>query len=119
MSGAKIEKPGAKLRVVIAPGVGIGPGKIDLLEAIAETGSISAAGRKLEMSYKRAWHLVAAMNEQFPMPLVEGAKGGKAGGGARLSPLGEAVIAAYREMEVLTDAAIAPTLKALRRKAKL
>lgn len=70
------------------------------------------------MSYKRAWHLVSAMNEQFPSPLVEGAKGGKAGGGANLTQLGQAVLDAFRDMEARTDAAIAPVLRMLRRKAK-
>ncbi len=107
---------GAKLRVVVAPGVGIGPGKAALLEGIKETGSISAAGRKIGMSYKRAWYLVEAMNGHFDRPLVEASKGGKTGGGAKLTPLGEDVLSAFREMEAVTDKAVAPVLRRLRRK---
>lgn len=107
---------GARLRVVVVPGVGIGPGKAGLLAAIHETGSISAAGRRLGMSYKRAWYLVETLNGHFAEPLVAATKGGKSGGGARLTPLGEAVLDAYREMETATDKAIAPILRRLRRK---
>lgn len=107
---------GAKLRVVVAPGVGFGPGKAALLEGIKETGSISAAGRKIGMSYKRAWYLVEAMNGHFDRPLVEASKGGKTGGGAKLTQLGEVVLTALREMEAATDKAIAPVLRRLRRK---
>lgn len=107
---------GARLRVVIAPGVGIGPGKAGLLAAIQDTGSISAAGRRLGMSYKRAWYLVETLNGHFGQPLVSTSKGGRTGGGARLTPLGEAVLEAFREMESATDRAIAPVLRRLRRK---
>jgi molybdate transport system regulatory protein len=109
-----IDRVGAKLRVVVAPGVGIGPGKAALLQGIKETGSIAAAGRSIAMSYKRAWYLVEAMNGHFSRPLVEASKGGRAGGGAKLTPLGEDVLAAFREMEAATEAAIAPTLQRLR-----
>lgn len=113
----KSEPPlGARLRVVIAPGVGIGPGKAHLLAAIHDTGSISAAGRRLGMSYKRAWYLVETLNGHFGEPLVAATKGGKAGGGARLTPLGIEVLSAFREMESATDRAIAPVLRRLRRK---
>lgn len=107
---------GAKLQVVVASGVRIGPGKVDLLQGIKETGSIAAAGRRINMSYKRAWYLVEAMNGHFDRPLVEASKGGKSGGGAKLTALGEDVLAAFREMEAATDKAIAPTLRRLRRK---
>jgi molybdate transport system regulatory protein len=107
---------GARLRVVMGPGVAIGPGKADLLEGIKVTGSISGAGRRMGMSYKRAWYLVEALNGHFPEPLVEALKGGRAGGGARLTPLGEEVLSAYREMEASTRAAIGPVLERLTRK---
>jgi molybdate transport system regulatory protein len=108
---------GARLRIVVAPGVAIGPGKAALLEGIKETGSISAAARRLAMSYKRAWYLVETLNGHFGKPLVVSVKGGRAGGGAQLTPLGEEVLAAFREMERLSEAAIAPLMKRLRRKA--
>lgn len=73
----------------------LGPGKIELLERIRDTGSISAAGRQMEMSYKRAWSLVEEMNAAFTEPLVSSARGGAGGGGARLTPAGEEVIARY------------------------
>lgn len=105
-----------RLRLVIDKEIGIGPGKIGLLEGIKQTGSIAAAGRQLDMSYKRAWYLVEAMNAHFGRPLVEASKGGKSGGGATLTQLGEDVLSAFREMEAATDKAIAPVLRRLRRK---
>ena len=110
------EKLGAKLQVVVEAGVRIGPGKADLLQGIKETGSISAAGRRIGMSYKRAWYLVEAMNGHFDRPLVAASKGGRSGGGARLTRLGEDVLSAFRDMEAATDKAIAPALRRLRRK---
>lgn len=110
------DRVGARLRVVVAPGVGFGPGKAALLQSIKETGSIAAAGRQIGMSYKRAWYLVEAMNGHFDQPLVEASKGGKTGGGAKLTQLGEDVLSAFREMQSATDKAIAPALRRLRRK---
>ena len=101
---------------MIAPGVALGPGKADLLQAIQETGSISAGARRMSMSYKRAWYLVETLNSHFGQPLVVSTKGGRAGGGAKLSELGVEILAAYREMERLTDKAIAPVLRRVRRK---
>ena len=106
---------GARLRIVLEPDIAIGPGKADLLEGIRDTGSIAAAGRRLGMSYKRAWLLVETMNRCFKRPLVEASKGGRAGGGARLTELGEEVLARYRRMETLTADAIEPEMAALRR----
>lgn len=106
------------MRVVIAPGVGIGPGKALLLEGIRDTGSIAAAGRRIGMSYKRAWYLVETLNGHFPEPLVAARKGGREGGGATLTPLGRDVLEAYLEMQALTDAAIAPVLRRLKRKTR-
>lgn len=108
---------GTRLRIVIAPGVALGPGKADLLQGIKETGSISAAARRMGMSYKRAWYLVETLNGHFGKPLVVSVKGGRAGGGAQLTALGEEVLAAFREMERLSETAIAPVMKRLRRKA--
>ena len=104
-----------KLRILFDHAM-FGPGKAELLQRIAEAGSISAAGRQMGMSYKRAWYLVEAMNAHFDRPLVEASKGGKSGGGAKLTQLGEDVLSAFREMESATDKAIAPVLRRLRRK---
>ena len=75
---------GTRLRVIVAPGVRIGPGKAALLEGIKETGSILAAGRRINMSYKRAWYLVEAMNGHFDRPQVSANRGGSRGGGRRV-----------------------------------
>lgn len=106
----------ARLRVVLAPDVFLGPGKADLLEGIAETGSISAAGRRLNMSYKRAWMLVETLNGYFAKPLVTAATGGKAGGGATLTALGQEVLMRYRRMAAATEKAIAADVAALQKK---
>jgi len=98
---------GARLRIVLKPGIAIGPGKVDLLAGIQETGSIAAAGRRMGMSYKRAWSLVEVMNTYFAEPMVTARRGGNARGGAALTPMGEKVLAGYRRMEALTDKAIA------------
>ena len=80
-------------------GAAIGPGKAELLVSIAETGSISAAARRMGMSYRRAWLMVEAMNRCFRAPLVETTKGGAGGGGARVSALGHEVLSRYRCLE--------------------
>jgi molybdate transport system regulatory protein len=77
----------------------MGPGKADLLEAIQQTGSISAAGRKLGMSYRRAWLLVDEMNHCFHDPLVEAHLGGAGGGGAKVTPLGLEALRRYRDLQ--------------------
>lgn len=88
-----------RFRVIFAPDVFFGPGKGDLLELIAAEGSIAAAGRRMGMSYKRAWQLVEEMNAMFTDPLVESARGGAGGGGARLTEAGQAVLAEYRGLQ--------------------
>jgi molybdate transport system regulatory protein len=92
-----------------------GPGKAELLEGIRETGSIAAAGRSIGMSYIRAWLLASALNQHFADPLIETSMGGKAGGGAHLTPLGAKVLDAYRDMEQRTEKAIAPIVSRLNR----
>jgi molybdate transport system regulatory protein len=104
---------GARLRVVLGPGIALGPGKADLLEAIAETGSISAAGRQLKMSYRRAWLLVEELNNSFKSAVVAADKGGAHGGGARLTDLGASVLRHFRNMERKTGKAIQADLDAL------
>ncbi|SLN48878.1 Molybdenum-pterin-binding protein MopA [Roseovarius gaetbuli] len=88
-----------RLRLVFGGGAMIGPGKADLLELIAETGSISAACRAMNMSYKRAWMLVETMNAMFRAPVVQSARGGAKGGGAALTATGEEVLRHYRALE--------------------
>lgn len=87
------------LRLMHGEEIALGPGKAELLEAIARDGSISAAGKSMGMSYRRAWVLVDVMNRCFKGPLVETAKGGSHGGGARLTPLGVEMLAHYRAMD--------------------
>lgn len=101
----------AGLRLQLKHGVAIGPGKAALLELIAATGSISAAGRALGMSYKRAWLLVDSMNSHFRAPLVQAIKGGPHGGGAAPTALGREVLERYRAMERKALAAIAADAK--------
>lgn len=87
------------LRILVGEGRRIGPGKIDLLEAIAACGSISGAGRRMAMSYKRAWDLVEETNAMFETPVVVRHIGGPKGGGASLTPLGESLVRRYRAIE--------------------
>ena len=106
---------GARLRVVLAPDVAIGPGKADLLEGVGETGSIAAAGRRLGMSYKKAWGLIEALNGQFGTPLVATSRGGSRRGGAELTDLGQKVLGQYRAMEAKTEKAIAGDIAGMRK----
>lgn len=120
------KKKGARmrtyLRVMLDEEIAMGPGKADLLEGIRDTGSISAAGKKLGMSYRRAWLLVDSMNRCFRSPIVETAAGGAAGGGAILSVTGEELLQRYRALESavekITDKAFVD-LKPLLRKTPL
>ncbi len=107
------DRLGLHLRVVLADGVVIGPGRADLLQAIREHGSISAAGRATGMSYKRAWDLAEAVNSRFRTPLIETSAGGVAGGGTRLTEAGEAVLAAYRRIESAAEKAVNQEMQAL------
>ena len=104
------------LRVTLDETAYIGPGRADLLELIDSTGSISAAGKAMGMSYKRAWGLVQALNEGFGQPLVESSRGGASQGGAQLTEAGQLVLAHYRAMQDKTRQAIADDVAALRRK---
>lgn len=106
--------PRLRIRVVFGDHAMLGPGKADLLTLIAETGSISAAGRAMNMSYKRAWLLVDTMNAAFTQPLVDRTRGGAKGGGARLTPMGETVLAHYRALEAKLVQAGAKEMAALR-----
>lgn len=90
--------PRLHLRLLFGDHAMLGPGKADLLQAIAATGSIAAAGRQMGMSYKRAWSLVEQMNAAFREPLVVRARGGVTGGGAQLTAAGAQVVALYRQL---------------------
>ncbi|MBY0576610.1 MAG: LysR family transcriptional regulator [Gallionellaceae bacterium] len=100
-----------RLRILLGADIAIGPGKADLLEAIRRTGSISAAAREIDMSYRRAWMLVDTMNRSFRAPLVEAVKGGAGGGGARVTDLGLDVLARYREMELKAAASVSSEMR--------
>lgn len=104
-----------KIRILIGAVVAIGPGKADLLEAVARTGSISSAARAMGMSYRRAWLLVESMNEAFRKPLVETLTGGPGGGGARVTPLGEEVLRRYRALERKAERSVRADLRSLAR----
>ena len=91
----------------------LGPGKIALLEAIAQTGSISAAGRSLGMSYKRAWDLTDALNRLFKTPVVETRSGGSDHGGTVLTQTGQCVLEHYRALEIRAQSAADTHLAAL------
>ncbi len=101
-----------KVRLEIKQGTAIGPGKARLLEAMARTGSISAAARELDMSYRRAWLLASSLNQAFKSPLIEASKGGSGGGGALLTPLGYEVLRRYRRMEYKALRAIDSDMRA-------
>ncbi len=105
-----------RLRIRRGDDIAVGPGKIDLLEAIDASGSISAAARSLGMSYRRAWLLVDTMNRCFRTPLVEAESGGKRGGGARLTRDGRDVIERYRRIVRNAARAGAADIRALTRK---
>lgn len=106
-----------KLRLWHGDDVAMGPGKADLLDAIGQTGSISAAARAMDMSYRRAWTLVDVMNRSFREPLVRSAVGGTRGGGAQLTEAGVRVLTQFRVMErvalAAADSKLAPLLAEL------
>src|SRR6267378_1696304 len=104
-----------KIRILIGAVIAIGPGRADLLAAIARTGSISAAAREMGMSYRRAWLLVEAINTAFRRPLVETLTGGRRGGGARVTKLGTEVLRRYRAIEGKAARAVSPDLRRLSR----
>jgi molybdate transport system regulatory protein len=103
------------IRIDLASGARIGPGKIAVLEEIARSGSISAAGRALRMSYRRTWRLVEDLNTSLGNPVIETAAGGSGGGGARLTAAGKALIERYRAIEMETASAARKHLLALNR----
>jgi molybdate transport system regulatory protein len=122
MATAKAKAPPASnrlsIRVDLASGARIGPGKVAVLEEIARSGSISAAGRALHISYRRTWELVEDLNATLGAPVVQTAAGGSGGGGTSLTELGQAVVTRYRAIENDCAAAARKHLTALHRIAK-
>ena len=104
-----------RLRITRGEDIAVGPGKVDLLAAIAKTGSITSAAKALGMSYRRAWLLVDTMNRCFKTPVVDAEAGGRRGGGTALTPLGVEVVRRYRRSETLAQKAAAAELAALTR----
>lgn len=96
-----------KAQVLLGEAIAIGPGKADLLEAVAKTGSIAAAGRSLGLSYRRTRDMIDTLNACWRVPLIETAKGGPRGGGTSLTPAGAAVLRHYRSL----DAALSRTAR--------
>jgi len=109
------ERPEQRLtiRLDLGAGIRVGPGKIALLEAIDTEGSIAGAGRKLKMSYKRAWDLTEELNKSFSDPLIAKSPGGSHGGGAQLTAAGKALVKHYREIEQASHKASQTSLKAV------
>lgn len=107
-----------RIRIMAGKNIALGPGKVDLLEAIERAGSISAGARELGLSYRRAWDLVDTMNHCFKQLLVERIKGGKGGGGAQLTDQGRRVLKLYRTMETKTLKALDPQWQSLQKSLK-
>lgn len=107
---------GLTLRILARGGAALGPGKAELVERIAETGSISAAARAMGMSYRRAWQLVEALNAACVEPVVITAVGGRRGGGAQVTGFGRELVRLYRGMESKASAAIGPDLRRFERR---
>ena len=101
-----------RLRITKGEAIAVGPGKIALLEAVAATGSITAAARQLGMSYRRAWLLLDTMNRCFDEPLTDAEAGGSRGGGTSLTPLGAEVVRRYRRIEAAAAKAGAAEIRA-------
>lgn len=112
-----MQKPQIECRIRVKRGddIAVGPGKIELLSAIRDAGSISGAARKMRMSYRRAWLLVETMNSCFANPLVATATGGRAGGGAQLTQEGVKVLADYAVLMAEIDAVAARYLETLQK----
>ena len=109
------ERAGLHLRVVLQDGVAVGPGRADLLQGIAELGSIAAAGRAMAMSYRRAWLLVDETARAFGGPVVLASQGGAKGGGAALTERGAAVLENYRRIEAKAVKAVQAEIRALQK----
>jgi molybdate transport system regulatory protein len=114
--------PVVRFRIDFAEHSSVGPGKISLLEAIRESGSLSQGARNVGMSYRRAWLLVESLRQSFREPLTVASKGGKAGGGMLVTEFGDALIKNYRELErdfaILAERRLHPIISTLSRHSK-
>ncbi|MFM0505700.1 LysR family transcriptional regulator [Paraburkholderia caffeinilytica] len=110
-------RPEVRFRMRIRSGdaVALGPGKVELLEAVREYGSISAAARSLGMSYRRAWLLIDELNRSLKAPATHSEQGGQSGGGCTLTPVGETIIRLYRDVEVEAQRSCAKQIAELTR----
>jgi molybdate transport system regulatory protein len=95
--------------------IALGPGRVELLELIARTGSLRKAATRMDISYMRAWQLIKYTNRCFRKPVVEAVRGGKSGGGATLTDVGREAVAFYREMEKQTQRALKDPWRGLRK----
>ncbi|MBM3838982.1 MAG: LysR family transcriptional regulator [Verrucomicrobia bacterium] len=104
-----------RFRVERGQDIALGPGKVELLQRIRETGSIAEAAKRMQMSYMRAWTLVKTMEDCFREPLIQVVRGGARHGGARLTEVGEKVVALYRRLEEQASSATAETWRELQK----
>jgi molybdate transport system regulatory protein len=111
----KAAAPTLFIRIKFGDRAFIGPGKVRLMELIDELGSISAAGRAMGMSYRRAWMIVDELNTAFVSPLVVKQTGGSGGGGAMLTELGQEIVKRYRHVQTAAAEKSATDLRAMSR----
>ena len=102
-----------RIRIMKGETIAIGPGKVSLLEAVRKHGSISAAARSLDMSYRRAWLLIDELNRALKSPATISEQGGQSGGGCVLTPVGESIVRLYRDVEAQAQAACAGQIESL------
>src|SRR5690606_30740605 len=102
--------PASPIRLLLTDPLAFGPGKAELLEHIARTGSVQSAAAAMDMSYMKAWHMVKGLNGRCSGPLVTTQRGGRDQGGAELTPLGAEVLALYHEAIETTEMALKPVL---------
>ncbi len=103
------------MRMLCGEDIALGPGKVELLELVGQTGSIRAAAERMGMSYMRAWTLIKTMNDCFREPLVVASRGGQRRGGAVLTETGRTALKLYREAEEQSLKACAGTWRELRK----
>ena len=104
-----------RFRVVCGDNIALGPGKMELLGLLIETGSLNEAAKRLEMSYMRAWTLVQTMNQCFHEPVVIAERGGKTGGGMKVTEAGHRALALYQEIEATARKATAAPWRSLQK----